>query len=122
MAEASCKPRIEDFYPAKAIRLQEVGTVLVEFSVKGKGKPEDVVIIRSTAPGTLQEAARKVIDSLRCNPGQAWNEAGGPQRRIRLNVLFKLKGFDETADRLDPEADQVVITGMSALHLRDAVH
>lgn len=113
MKDASCKQRIQDYYPAKAIRLQQVGAVLVEFSVKGKGPPVDVVVVRSTAPGTLQEAAIKVIHALSCDPGQAWIDAGGPGKRIRWNVLFKLKGFDETAERLDPEADEVVITGMS---------
>jgi len=113
-----CKPKVDDYYPAKAIRLDEVGSVLVEFSVKGAGAPQDVAVLRATAPGTLQEAALRVIRSMRCQPDLTWMENGGPEKRIRVNVLFKLKGFDETAQRLDPDADEIVITGTSVLWRR----
>ena len=55
---------------------------------------------------------------MRCQPDLTWMENGGPEKRIRVNVLFKLKGFDETAQRLDPDADEIVITGTSVLWRR----
>jgi TonB family protein len=112
--DAGCKAKIEDYYDARAIRLEQVGTVLVEFRVREAGPPQDVKIIRSTAPGVLQASALRMINSMRCMPGKQWLENGGAERPIRVNVMFKLNGFEETPERLDPDADEIVITGSLA--------
>ena len=115
---ANCKPnRQQDYYPPKAIRLNQVGTVLVEFSVQGKGPPDPAVVVRATASVELRYAAIRVIRLMLCDPDPKWMDDGGPQRRIRLNVIFRLKGFEETPGRLDPDADEVVITGSPILRM-----
>jgi TonB family protein len=116
LTRASCKPEVgQDFYPAPAIGRNQVGTVLVEFSVQGKGPPDHVIVIGAKASQVLKDGASRFMRLLRCDPDPKWMDDGGPQRRIRLNVIFRLKGWDETPERLDPDADQVVITGSAIM-------
>jgi TonB family protein len=108
---AGCKEKIADYYPPEAIRREKVGTVLVEFTVKGNGPPTAIAVVPSKLPRFLQDAGVRVIRSMSCTPDSKWLEDGGPQRRLRVNVIFRLKGLDETAGVIDPDAEEIVITG-----------
>lgn len=109
---AACEAnRIQDYYPPEGIRREKTGTLLVEFSVKGIGPPTGITVMPTRLPGYLQDAAARIVRFMTCRPDSKWIEDGGPERRLRLNVIFRLKGVDETPGRLDPDADEVVITG-----------
>ena len=112
LKRASCKEKFpEDYYPPTAIRRDEVGSVLVEFTVTGNGAPTDITTNKSKTPRYIQDAARRLVRLMTCSPDPKWTDDGGPQKRLRLNVIFHLKGLDETPGKIDPDADYVVITG-----------
>ena len=107
---AGCKDKVDIYYPPTAIRKNEVGSVLVEFTVEGNGAPTGITTDKSKTPWYIQDAAKRVVRLMTCSPDSKWAEDGGLQRRLRLNVIFHLKGLDETPGKVDPDADYVVIT------------
>jgi len=114
--QPGCVPKRDDYFHPKAVRLHQSGTVLVEYSVNSKGLTERVVVLQSTASESLEESALLLLSKMRCKPSKEWISSGGPQERLRLNVLFQF--FDEEpAKPIDPEAEVITITTSS---LRDA--
>ena len=45
------------YYPPEARQRRESGAVLLEYSVNGKGVPERVVVLESTAPAVVKASA-----------------------------------------------------------------
>jgi len=107
---ANCKAVPGDYYAPSAIRLNKIGTVLVEYSVKKAGAPEDVRVVRSNATGDLQRSAVSLVKKMTCAPNDSWMTSGGADKRVRVNILFNLKGFDESAAPLDQSAEVITIT------------
>ena len=108
LSQLRCDPKFADqaFYDPAAVHLHQSGAVLVEFSVNAKGRAERPVVIQATAPEVLQSAALRVARNFKCKPGKDWAETGGPEQRVRLNVLFHFK--DEGVPKLIDEAAEVV--------------
>jgi TonB family protein len=97
------------YYPSEARQRRESGAVLLEYSVNGKGVPERIVLLESTAPESLQIAAMKLLSQARCKPDAAWIEGGGPQQRLKMNVLFQFINGEPTQP-LDAQAGVVRIS------------
>jgi TonB family protein len=93
--------------PRTAVKQRQSGVVLVEFSVNANGRAERAVVLEATAPELLQSSALQVVKNFKCKPGKEWANAGGPERRVKLNVWFKID--DEEAPKL-LDADAEVVT------------
>jgi TonB family protein len=114
LSQLRCGPKFSDrpFYHPTAVQQRQSGVVLVEFSVNAKGRAERALVLEATAPELLQSSALQVVKNFKCNPGKEWADAGGPERRVKLNVVFKID--DEEAPKLldaDAEAVTVAIAG-----------
>jgi len=107
--EPDCVPIRDSYYDPKAIRLGQYGTVLVEYSVNEKGATERVTVLKSTASGSLERSAVRLVKSMQCKLGEDWQLSGGPQRRFKINVLFQFRG-GEPASPIDPAAEVITIT------------
>ena len=110
LAQLGCSPNFSDqpFYDPMAVRQRQSGVVLVELSVNAEGRPERLVVLEATAPEVLQFAALRVAENFKCEPGKDWVKAGGPERRVRLNVVFKLKK-KEVQNPIDEGAEVVTV-------------
>ncbi len=104
-----CVSISDRFFDPKAKRLGQFGAVLVEYSINAKGEAERVVILKSTASRILGKAATRVIRDLRCKPTEDWSQSGGPQRRLKVNVIFQYKG-GEPVPLIDPAEDVITIS------------
>jgi TonB family protein len=110
MKVLGCTPKMSGlhFHP-KAIRLNQDGAVLVEYSVSSKGVTEGVVVLKSTASEPLEESAVRLVAGMRCKPGEDWQQTGGPQRRLKLNVLFQYIGRDPVKP-IEPTEDVITVS------------
>jgi TonB family protein len=119
LGQLGCEPRFghRPFYDRTAILKRQSGVVLVEFSVNAKGHPERPAVIEATAPKGLQSAALRVAMNFRCKPGKDWAEAGGPDRRVKLNVVFKFEN-EEAPALIDEDAEVVTVTAAMERHPR----
>lgn len=111
LAQLDCGPRSKDkpYYHRTAVLQHQTGVVLVEFSVNAKGRTERAIVISATAPEVLQSSALRVAQNFKCKPGNDWAETGGPERRIKLNVVFKFEN-EEAPKPIDESAGVVVVT------------
>lgn len=109
-ADISCRvKRGEDYYPPEAIRRNQVGAVLVEYSVIDSGATTSVLVVQSRAPNSLKSAALRLVKGMNCTTTLSWKEAGGPGKRRRANILFKLRAFDETAAPIEGDAEKIEV-------------
>jgi TonB family protein len=115
LVQLQCSPHfsVQPFYDQKSKVKRLKGVVLVEFSVNAEGRIERPLVLEATAPERLQSSALRVVNRFRCKPGQDWAESGGPERRLRVNVVFKFED-EEVPKRLDESAEVVVVT--AAVH------
>jgi TonB family protein len=114
LTQIGCAPNFANrpFYHSTAVRKRQSGAVLVEFSVSQRGEIQRPVVIEATAPHLLQSGALEVVKNFKCKPGKDWTETGGPERRLRLNVLFKLNE-DEAPKLIDEAAEVVTVAAAS---------
>ena len=110
-SQLRCTPEFSksSYYQVEAVQQRLTGAVLLEFSINAKGRTQNIAIIESTAPDLLKISAVGVIENFRCKPNEEWMGEGGPQRRLRLNVLFKFKN-EEGPKPIDPELETIVIS------------
>jgi TonB family protein len=99
----------ESYFDPKAIRLDEDGAVLIEYSVNQKGVPERIVVLESTASKSLERSAVRLVAETRCKPGESWQQDGGPQKRLKLNVVFQFKGRTPVSP-IEPAEDVITVS------------
>jgi TonB family protein len=102
------------FYPPMARQRHESGAVLLEYSVNTTGLTERIVVLKSTAPESLHKAAIRLLSQLRCTPDVEWVNGGGPQRRLRINVLFQFID-EEVTKPIDAEAVIIAVSTASSI-------
>jgi TonB family protein len=101
------------YYPPEARWRRETGAVLLEYSVNAKGVPERIVVLETTAPESLQTAAGRLLSQVRCKPDAAWVEGGGPQQRLKINVLFQFTDGEPT-NPIDAEAMRIRVSAVGS--------
>ena len=84
-------PSTRDYYPAKAKELGVTGRVGLECSVDDRGYPRDIVILESAGP-LLDDAAKTVISDQPFRVPADWSATGGPAKRFRYGVIFRIMG------------------------------
>jgi TonB family protein len=104
-----CVSRSDPYYDPKAKRLGQFGAVLVEYSINAKGEAEGVLVLKSAASQILEDAAVRFVSGMRCKTTEEWLQSGGPQQRLKVNVLFQFKGR-EPVSPVDPAEDAITIT------------
>jgi TonB family protein len=77
-------------YPPAEIRLGNEGTVVLEFSINGKGNAVDVKVVKP-ASRHFDKAAAAFAKNLRFHPDESWLANGGPGVRYRYALIFELK-------------------------------
>ncbi len=106
--QPGCVPKAASYFDPSAIRLGQHGTVLVEYSVNANGVTERVVVRESTASKSLERSAVRFVRGMQCRRGKDWQLNGGPQQRLKVNLLFQFRGR-EPATPIDPTAEVIVI-------------
>lgn len=89
-------PSSRDYYPSKAKRLGITGRVGIECSVDERGYAQNIVILESADP-LLDEAARDLISDQHFRIPSDWGASGGPVKRFRYGVIFRLVGEPDVA-------------------------
>lgn len=89
-------PSSRDYYPSKAKRLGITGRVGIECSVDDRGYARNIVILEPADP-LLDEAARDVISDQHFRIPPDWSVTGGPVKRFRYGVIFRLVGKPDVA-------------------------
>lgn len=102
-------PSSRDYYPSKAKRLGITGRVGIECSVDELGHARNIVILESADP-LLNDAARDVISDQHFRMPSDWSTTGGPAKRFRYGVIFRLPGKPDIAP-FEDNRQVVVITG-----------
>lgn len=95
-------------YPSKARREGITGRVGLECSVDAKGYVHDIVVLESGGP-VLDDAARTIFSDARLLVPPDWAVTGGPTKRFRYGVIFRMAGKTEVAP-FDDHRQTVVIT------------
>ena len=102
-------PSSRDYYPAKAKRLGITGRVGIECSVDELGHARNIVILESADP-LLNDAARDVISDQHFRMPPDWSTTGGPAKRFRYGVIFRLSGKPDVAP-FEDNRQVAIITG-----------
>jgi len=85
----------------------------MEYTMTAKGLAEQIAVVKSTASKSLQESAMRLLRGVRCKPTKEWINGGGPQRRLRLNVVFQF--FNESPVKpIDSNSEVVSISALAA--------
>jgi len=104
----SLLPSGQDEYPAIAREQGLTGRVGLECSVDGLGHAQNVVIVES-AGLVLDDAAMRMFSNGSFLIPPDWTAKGGPGRRFRYGVVFRLGG--KGAAPFEDHRMTVVITG-----------
>jgi TonB family protein len=96
MAPYFLEPSSRDYYPPKAKELGLTGRVGLECSVDERGYARNIAILESAGP-LLDNAAREVISDHRFRIPPDWSATGGPGKRFRYGVIFRLIGKPNVA-------------------------
>ena len=102
------RPSNRDYYPPKAKELSLTGRVGLECSVDEQGYPHDIVILESAGP-LLDDAAKSVITDQRFRVPADWSATGGPAKRFRYGVIFRIAGKPD-APLFDDKRQIAIIT------------
>jgi TonB family protein len=103
-------PYTNDYYPRKAKRQGITGRVGLEYSVDEKGHARSIVVFESGG-ALLDDAAKKLLADMRFNIPSDWSATGGPAQRLRIGVIFRLKGKPDVA-RFQDDRQTVVVTAI----------
>lgn len=98
-------------YPSKARREGITGRVGLECSVDARGYVHDIVVLESSGP-VLDDAAKTIFSDARLLVPPDWAVTGGPTKRFRYGVIFRMVGKPEVP-RFDDNRQTVVITTTS---------
>jgi TonB family protein len=79
------------FYPAQALRLNQQGRALVEFSISARGRTSDVAIVSAEPPGIFDSTVAKFVRELQFDVPGNWMASGGPQHKYHLSFVFLLR-------------------------------
>jgi TonB family protein len=101
-------PNSHDYYPWSARRAAETGRVGLECSINDRGQAQEIVVLESGGKAFDNAAKRLFYDAhFRLPPG--WSASGGPKKRFRYGVIFRLIGKPEVP-YFDDHRRLVVIT------------
>jgi TonB family protein len=103
-------PTSHDYYPPKAKQQGLTGRVGLGCSVNEKGYARDIVIVESGGP-LFDEAAKKIFFDHHFVIPSDWSATGGPAKRFRYGVIFRLIGKPDVPPFGDNRRT-VVITGV----------
>ncbi|MGE0189111.1 MAG: energy transducer TonB [Steroidobacteraceae bacterium] len=78
-------------YPATSHKAGVQGRVLVSFTIKRNGTPDDVAVIAADPEGQFDEVAVRVVKQVRFSVPKDWKDSGAVAQPFRLSVLFKLR-------------------------------
>jgi TonB family protein len=87
-------PSSRDYYPSKAKELGVTGRVGLECSIDERGYAQNIVILESAGP-LLDDAAKSVFLDQHFRLPPDWSATGGPAKRFRYGVIFRLRGEPE---------------------------
>jgi TonB family protein len=105
----SLLPSSRDYYPSLAKEQGLTGRVGLECSVDGLGHAQNVVILESGGL-VLDDAAKRIFSDGSFLIPPDWSAKGGPGKRFRYGVIFRLTGEPDVAPFEDHRIT-VVITG-----------
>ena len=89
LQELRAKSRVEPTYPATSRRLGEEGSVTLRVFVDPSGRPQQVIVDRSSGHARLDDAAASAVKRWRFQPASA---GGGPVGAwSRVTVTFRLQ-------------------------------
>lgn len=77
-------------YPRDALRRQEEGFVIVEFTINGQGETEDISVVEAEPRGSFDNEARRAVGRWEFEP--ALRDGRPVSQRIRHTLEFKLEG------------------------------
>ena len=104
----SLLPSSRDYYPLEARHLGITGRVGLECSVDEQGYARNIVVSES-AGSLLDNAAKELLSDQHFRIPSDWQSAGGPAKRFRYGVIFRLVGKPDVA-RFDDNRHIAVIT------------
>ena len=90
-----------DFYPPKAIRLNEQGVVGVVFSIDGQGHTRNLGQVYSDSPDLTPTAAEMLQDGVFRVPSN-WEETASDKQRFFMEVQFFIVGQNGKCPTLAP--------------------
>jgi TonB family protein len=93
----------EPMYPSKAVRLNQQGRILVEFSISSRGRLVDARLIAAEPESLFGEELVAGLQSWRFAVPHDWESSGNTARRFRVSVIFVLKPCPESESCIDPE-------------------
>lgn len=105
----SLLPSARDYYPPIAKEQGLTGRVGLECSVDGLGRAQNVVILESGGL-VFDDAAVRLFSEQPFLIPPDWSATGGPKKRFRYGVIFKMRGKAGVAPFGDRRMT-VVITG-----------
>lgn len=77
-------------YPRDALRRQEEGFVIVEFTINGQGETEDISVVEAEPRGSFDNEARRAVRRWEFEP--ALRDGRPVSQRIRHTLEFTLEG------------------------------
>lgn len=90
-------PITRDYYPASEKRRGVTGRVGLALSVDAKGAARDIVVLESGGP-SFDAAAKTLYSDVHFRIPADWAASGGPEKRFRYGVVFRLIGKPEVPD------------------------
>jgi|HubBroStandDraft_4_1064222.scaffolds.fasta_scaffold548731_1 hypothetical protein len=81
------KTVVRAYYPAQAKRLGLTGCVGLEYSVDGKGRARNIVVIESGGQ-LLDDHAKALLSDEHFEIPADWLATGGPEKRYQVGVIF----------------------------------
>jgi TonB family protein len=103
-------PPTLDYYPPKAKRDGVTGRVGLECSIDEKGHARNILVLESGGP-LLDDGAKALLADLRFKVPIGWSATGGPTRRLRYGVIFRLAGKPDVAC-FEDNRQTVVVNGI----------
>lgn len=87
-------PNSRDYYPSNEKREGITGRVGLVCSVDEKGFARGIVVLESGGP-SFDAAAKRLYSDVHFRIPADWAASGGPEKRFRYGVVFRLIGKPE---------------------------